>query len=140
MADERREYIEGLRELAAWYEAHPEIPAPHGTAVHNAMLDSKEDAAMVIRALGSCEKHYGDSIFTIAKPFRGITLEFYFYRGSVCRQIVVGTREVPEQVIPAQPEKVIPAHTEEITKWECAPILKNEGDPEPVAQTAEQLA
>ena len=132
MTEQRKEYVKGLRDLADWYEAHPEIELPYEPVHDNYAVNSKEDAASVIRALGRCDKEYSGNLLTISRQFGPIKAKFVFYREAVCRKVVVGTREVPEQVIPAQPEEVIPAHVEEITKWECEPILATEKEAEAV--------
>lgn len=129
MADERKEFCDGLRALADWYEAHQDIAVPFAPCVNNAALDTKDEAANVIRALGSCEKLYGDTIVTIRKKFGSVSADFIFFRQEVCTLKVVGKREVPETVIEAREAVVIPAHTVDITEWECLPILKPADQP-----------
>lgn len=129
---QRKGYTDGLRELADWYDAHPEIDIPGNHELNVSHLNSKDEARALIRALGACKKDYGSSLVTISRNFGSIAVKFLFYRESVCRKVVVGTRDVPEKVIPAAPEQVIPAHVEEITEWKCEPILA----PEPEAEAA----
>lgn len=137
MDEARKKFIDGLRALADWFEAHPDIPTPRGeVAINLYSMDTKEEAATFARALGRCDKRYQDSILYISRRFGAIRLEALFMRDSVCTKRVVGTREIPEQVIPARSEEIIPARTEEIVEWDCEPILKP-SDPEPVEQTAE---
>lgn len=123
MTTERKDFTDGLRAIADWYDAHPEIAIPGLPEITNASVDTKDEAAAVIRALGSCEKEYGQTLFTITKVFGSVKAKFYFYREAVCVKKVIGKKEIPEQILPAREETVIPAHTEEITEWECLPIL-----------------
>ena len=112
--DERKQYTDGLRAIAKWLDMHPEIPLPYG-AIQIAGMDSPEDAAIAIRALGRCDKHYNDNLLKISREFGGAKLEFLFWRSKVCERRVVGTRTIPE--------KVIPGYEEEIVEWDCKPLL-----------------
>lgn len=110
-----KDYADGLRQIADWYEAHPEIALPTPATLGNYMLNTKEEAAQVSRALGTCEKTYTDTMFYISRQFDAVRLEFVFFRNAVCVPRVVGTEDVPE--------RVIPAHTRDIVEWDCSPIL-----------------
>lgn len=118
-----KEYADGLRAIASWYEAHPEIPLPADANISNAFCQSKDDAAAVIRALGKCQKEYSEKLLTISRKFGQVTAQFLFWRDQVCVRKVVGTREIPEQKIEAH---TIPASVEEIVEWDCQPILSTE--------------
>jgi len=117
-------FVESLRELADFYEAHPECPLPSFPSL-NIFADRSDEAVarQQFRAFGAFEKEFLEDWFVARKRFGVITLELNAKREQVCRKVVVGTRQVPERVVPAQPETVIPAHTEEITEWQCEPIL-----------------
>ena len=127
------EYVNGLRELADWFEAHPEIERP-STDFSIYATDSKENAEETMRALLPCKKKYDDSLFTLSRSFGPFTLHYVFMRNTVCTPKVVGQREVPLKVIPPrfEPEKVIEAHTEDVIEWECEPVLAVEDAHEPV--------
>lgn len=105
--------IQGMIDLAHWYEAHPEVPLPDLT-VNNYVVSDFEATA---RALGSFEKVYSDDLFTIKKMFGPIKAQFFFMREQVCTKRVVGKRSVPAQTIE------IPARDEEIVEWDCEPVL-----------------
>ena len=47
----------GLRELADWIETHPDIPVPDPNIVVYS-LNSKEEAAALVRDLKPCRKEY----------------------------------------------------------------------------------
>lgn len=124
------EYVDSLRQLADFYEAHSEIPLPGGAAeMRIYQVNSRKDAATLARAFGACEKEYTDDLFYITKKIGAISLCGVFTRNEVCERVVVGTRIVPERVVPAiqaQPEQVIPEQEEEIYEWKCSPILGDE--------------
>ena len=118
------EYADGLRHLADWLEAHPEVDAPESEISCYGMND-REEAAAVLAACGTCEKKYTDGLFSILKKFGPVTLRYVFHRNAVCVKRVVGTKVVPASVVPAREEQVIPEHEEEIVEWDCAePLLK----------------
>jgi len=118
------EYAAGLRELADWIEAHPERPRPSGTLTVYS-LNSREEAAACLQALGTCKKEYTEDNFYLSREFGPIKLTFMFYRSAICSRRVVGQKQVGTQVIPASitPETIIPAHTEDIIEWDCGESL-----------------
>lgn len=127
-----KEYADSLRELADFYDLHPEVETPTSrTAVY--ATDTKENVVLILRALGSCEKIYEDSFFKLRKKFNTITLEFVFMRNAVCTPRVVGQREVEAKLVPERliPSEVIPAYTEDIIEWDCEESLLAPREREP---------
>lgn len=125
---EHTAYAAGLRELADWIEAHPDIALP-AKEIRVYSLNERDEAAAVLRALKPCRKEYSDNMFDIKRDFGAVTLDFVFYRDRVCKARVVGQKEIPEVREPAKtieiPEKIIPAHTEDIIEWDCGePLLE----------------
>lgn len=116
------EYVAGLRQLADWYEKNPQVELPSWQFTVYA-FDTKENAMLVLRACAPCDKEYDGDMFYIRKQFGKIGLNFMFLRQAVCVRRVVGTRDVPEVVIP---KKVVPAHVEQIVEWDCVPVLSAE--------------
>jgi len=124
-----------LRALADIYEAHPEIAQPHdftgfgiGMPIY---CHDKETFAETVKAFGAGSK--GSNKETIwfvptAIPLVRVTS----WHSKVCERVVVGTREIPERVVPATEGYVVPARTEEIVEYRCAPFLKTE---EPTVDT-----
>ena len=111
-----KEYADGLRAIADWFEAHPDVPTPDYPRIDVSSAETKEEALVIARALGSCTKTYGDTTFTLAKDFGGIHLSFNFWRSAVCERRVIGVLHVPASSTPA--------HDEEIVEWECSPLLE----------------
>ncbi len=128
METTHKEFADGLRAIADWYEKNPHIPIPRHPSINNYSVNTKGEAAAILRALGQCEKEYDENMFTLSHKFGPIVARFVFYRESVCVKKVVGTREIAETVLPAREETIIPAHKEEIFEWECLPILASEGE------------
>lgn len=124
MTTTRMEHIEGLRAIADWFEAHPEVPLPPAdfSCYH---MNSKQEAAVVLKALTPATKTYDDDMFGIERHFGPVRLRFVFYRREICKAKVVGKKLVPEQIEPERiiPEKVIPEHEEDIIEWDCSARL-----------------
>lgn len=110
------EFAKGLRQLADWYDAHPEAPVPNETSLYACATDTKEEAVRIATMLGSCQKEWNNATLTLVKTFGAVRLGFVFWRSSVCTSRIVGTREVPERVVPAR--------TENIVAWDCHPLLQ----------------
>lgn len=108
------EYAKGLRAIADWFEAHPDVPQPH-TPLQVFSAQGKEDAIRIARYLGHADKKYSDGLFWLGRDFGGERLEFIFNQSDVCQRRVIGVEEVPE--------RVIPAHTQEKVEWDCHPLL-----------------
>lgn len=108
----REELIHGLRELAMFLEANPEVPEPVGTQL-NAFLHDAAALAQLARK-GAWEKVYAGDYFCLRRTFAGgIQLDINCSRDRVCERVLVGTREVAAQ----------PAHLEPVYEWRCAGSL-----------------
>jgi len=123
-------FVQQLREVADWYEAHPEAPLPHQEAFDVRLygVHSKEDAANLIRLFGTCAKDWSASFLCVVKLLpSGAKITGVFDRSRVCTRKVVGTRIVPKQVTAE--------HIQEIVEWNCDPLLK-EAEQEPAHDPA----
>lgn len=74
----------------------------------------------------------GDTLFGAKLTFGPISLHVYGDRDQVCERVVVGTREVTEEVpdpeaLAAVP-KVTVTRTVEDVRWECRPLLADSQD------------
>lgn len=129
---ERREYCDGLRAAADFFEANPGVRLPHDRQITSSSMAGPEHDRPymlgLIRALGGrVEKVFsGNYIYFVKIINRSFKLQFLFERDTVCERIVTGTKQVPEQVIAA--------HVEEIVEWKCASAL---APPQPTAQQPE---
>jgi len=114
------EYATGLRELADWIEAHPELDGPRSDITVYS-LDTKEQAAAVLRALKPCTKRVSETLFYIERSFGPIKYQFAFNRESICKARIVGQKTIPEHTEPERliPARVIVEHVEDIIEWDC---------------------
>ena len=116
-----KEFVDGLRQIADWYEQHPDFPLPHlcDAGMDIFRVNSADELAQAARTLGTVEKFtIGDALYGIRRTFGALRLQIIVDRAVVCTRRVVGIEEVPETVTPA--------HTREIVEWDCHSLLKAE--------------
>ena len=119
----RAGYIQGLRELADWYEHNPDVGLPH-YGHHDRPLyvfgeeDTQSRMAELARRLAPCRKiePYVGAV-GLTHTFTGLTLGIAFSRSAVCTKRVTGIREIPERT------EIHPARREEIIQWDCPPLM-----------------
>lgn len=122
----REEKIAGLRALAAYLEAHPEVPVPVLGRMY--AFATKDKLRAIARALRSATKTASGDYFALEKSFGPVILQVNFPRDQVCRRVVVGVDHVPE--------KTIPAHIVERVEWFCPESLLRPERPEPTPDEA----
>ena len=119
-----QEYAHGLRLIADWYEAHPDMPVPHTDEIGvYGVKETREEAARIAEALTPCRKEWAENFFKLVHDFGTLKLKFVFMRSAVCTRRVVGHR-----VIPASPESVV-----EVVEWDCPDSLLANGERRKVA-------
>lgn len=125
----KRELVEGLRELADFIEAHPELPIAEKPFVNIEFWCHENELypelklgsvrlrlAIAARAMGLANKKYSGGYFDVYKRFGDcVRLTFTANREYVCRKVV---KEVVHH-----PERVIPARDEEVVEWVCDDAL-----------------
>lgn len=141
MSADRADYIAGLRALADLLEQHDELPLPtHGSESPlawwiwpHAVEDPKATLATLVRLIPGAksksvgEGSAGNSWFTVTAQLHGLTIDINTYRNQVCNRVVIGTREVTEEV--PDPDAVAAVPTVTVTKtvedveWVCEPLL-----------------
>jgi hypothetical protein len=128
--NDNKAFASALRDLADFYQVHPEFPQPTFSTTLNVWARNKERFAELARQLGSCEKRSSTSTstFYLRKSFgAGVQLDLNIEHNLVCERVQTGTRRVE-----AQPEKITPAieaHDEPIYKWICPEsILREEAE------------
>ena len=115
----REEYITGLRDIADFFEARPDLPVPHyGESIYiweKSLTNARERALQ----MAPCEKHYvGDSYYQLAKEFGPHKVVVSWNRDDICERVQVGTKHVPAYTVEA--------HDEPVYEWDCLkPILKS---------------
>jgi hypothetical protein len=122
-----KEYADGLRAIADFFEQHEEIGLPHDAEYFSYFsAQTKEEMALLSRALGSCNKKYGDWQFILSRNFGAVTFRAIVSREQICKRVVVGKKAIPGHVLPAKPEEYIPAHEEDVIEWQCdEPLLES---------------
>lgn len=121
-----REFSQGLRDLADFVDSHQDIELPYINPFTAYGYSSKEDAAMLLRRLGGCEKKYEGELFALVKSFGPLAIRYVFMRQAVCEAVVVGKRIVPaepEKIVPAKVIPAIAAREEDVIEFRCQPIL-----------------
>ena len=116
---------DGLRELASWYEAHPEIHelfAFPEISVASFPTESKPVVQQIAKALGSFDKDFS-SLLELKKNFGPVKLRFVFWRDAVCTKRVVKTETVEETVPDPDAPKVTRLREREVVEWDCPPLL-----------------
>lgn len=126
--EERTAYTEGLRQLADWLDAHPDIDLPWtGTTYDPFSLGvwlTKEELAEIVRALpGRVEKQFDETVVRVTSAFGGLRVQAYSGRNEVCERIVTGTETVTVPAIEAKPERT---EVREVVEWRCHPILADD--------------
>lgn len=120
-----------LRELARWFDTHPDVEIPSGLRPGNSTYYSyqnKDEMSEIVKKIGSFKKEYTEYDFEAVVEVAGFTLKWYTSRSNVCTKKVVGKKLVEAQVIP---ERIIAAHEEDVVEWECdTPLLKSQGNTE----------
>jgi len=125
VTDTRDEQLNDVLSLIGWLKDHPVIPLPVGFSDSFQIYawDTKDEAAQMAKAMGTCEKSYDDTFFRLIKKFGTVTLVGVFSRQQVCERVVVGTKEVEveeaDPVAVAAIPKVKVKKQIEIVEWKC---------------------
>jgi hypothetical protein len=127
--DTRTAYTDGLRRLADWLDANPQVDVPWTGSEYDPLQIgvwvAKEKLAAIVKALpGTVEKDYSaDNVVRVNATFGDLHVSAYAGRSEVCERVVTGTETVTVPAVEAKPE-----HTEvrEVVEWRCHPILADE--------------
>lgn len=111
---------DGLRLLAHWVEAHPDVQLPVRLSPgwENTfwcfLSEDKTRFRQQLRAIGPCEILLSDKYIEADVKVGHFTLVFCIELENLCTKQAVGTTKVPAEGIPSEfvPEEVIAAHTE----------------------------
>ena len=122
------EFVDSLRQIADFYEQHPNCPLPSlGERLH-IFPDGIKGLAAVAREFGDCTKSVDEgelSFYRVRRQFGALALEALDYRHKVCKRIVTGSHE--ERVkIPLTFEEHI--RMVEDVRWECPDSLLEESN------------
>lgn len=135
------EVIPEIEAMLAWAKKNPTLPAPYKVEmqfqpfVPESCTYDKVGVANIVRALPTAKKQYGDAIFIASHAFgAAVWAQVLCDRDTVCKRRVVGTKHIPE--------RIVPAHTEEVVEWDCKPILNvpSAVSPAPAVEVVEVAA
>ena len=147
--DNRAAYIAGLRAVADWLAAHPEVPLPYlGEYAKGSNLPTlpiylydapgREQLATIARAMadgGTATKavqeyRNGQNKVHVWREFYGIVVCAEIAQSEVCERVVTGTetvtRTVPDPTVKVPMVEV--TETVETVEWRCRPILAGTED------------
>lgn len=128
---------ENARKLAAFLEAHPDLPEPTHFNVQyraevkwliweNDLARQKRTAESVVRFLpGKADKRENGDWFEYSGEVDGVKWEVVAAREAVCERVVTGTRTVTRTVPDPAVDVPLVEVTEEVetVEWVCAPLL-----------------
>lgn len=130
-----KEMAAALHDLAAVYESDEQLKQPYELEPESCGMvifcHNPQDWHHAVRAFGAGEKS-ADHNSLIFHPQAFPFLRINGFKHAVCERVVVGSRLIPEMVVPAVPEQTIPEHEEEIVEYRCRPFT------EPAAPSAEK--
>lgn len=127
----RADFTAGLRQLADWLDANPDINLPaDGTTLPLTFSawgkDGRDKAREFAKAFpGKLDKDVDESYYRLRGQMGGVSVEFCAYRDYVCERVVIGEREVTVQI--PDPDVDVPmvevTQTIEDVEWICPPLL-----------------
>lgn len=118
----RAEFANGLREMADWLEAHPQVPVPYTVNANYHIYNWNENGQDYEKDLDIRRKAthlsgnwntelIGDMAYYTREFSGNVDFCVMTSRATVCKRVKVGTREVPARE----------ARTEDVYEWECGP-------------------
>jgi hypothetical protein len=127
------EFAQALREMAAFYEVHPEMPRPEiGDRYCIFSVSGKANFAATVRQMADgarVEKNADENFYRVKRTFgAGLVLEVLCNRAEVCHQVTklkVVKERVPVRFETRTEEVNVPVEFEErevekeVTEWEC---------------------
>lgn len=138
---DRTQLIAGLRAMADWYEARPNLPSGYSCDLI-LWTHSKQELAAVIRECGTLEKSYTkeEESVRLRKRFGPIEFRLLAHKVDTCDRVKVGEVIEPAKPartleLPAEPEKVV-----EKFEWRCHESILATSQPAPAEQPAEAMA
>jgi hypothetical protein len=118
----------GLRHLADFIDAHPDLEPPFVSTMYVFLDGSEEEPAArklaeYGQALGSFEKRSDGQFFKLARHFGPFELQVCVERELVCRRVVVGTETVTREVPPEGVTMTTVVEEVEVVEWVCPPSI-----------------
>jgi len=133
-----RQQAAGLRALADMIEVHPELAhnfshtfGYSGINAHPQREDVAAELAdiarIALRSGAKVTKDISEKFHNLVLDFGAVKVDVLAYREQVCERVVVGTREITEEIPDPDQLAAVPTvtqtRTEDIVKWRCTPLL-----------------
>ena len=126
MAITSAERVKGLRALADFLEANPEIEAPYAELRFKLFCANKNQIAEAARRYAPLTKTNYGSWYLLVRDFGGgVVLDWTIEREKVCRRVQTGTQIVSKPKVPDGVEMEYEQVEEPVYEWECEPLLKS---------------
>jgi hypothetical protein len=127
-------YVAGLREMADFVEARPDLVGPGGLsgAVDITLtFDENDRFRRLVRAMGGGDKRVSDRDFIVERHFGPHQISVRAWREAVCQRVVVGTETVTETVVEPEAFAALPrverSVEREIVEWVCPESILSPG-------------
>lgn len=116
----RRKYTDSLREFAAFLDAHENLQLPSTQTLY--VWPTTDEMATYAREMGKCRKSATDSYFNLTRDFLpAVQYEPTWYRKEVCERVVVGQKEVTEDVVEVVGKRTV---MQDVVEWKCPKVLQ----------------
>jgi hypothetical protein len=116
-------FVKSLRELADYFEARPDMPAPYTSELVYYPDKNEEAVSQFARWFAPCKKEGDDTFFRVRREFGALQLSAAWYRNEVCTPVVVGQVEVEEDVVVSKVTEKRKVLKDKI-EWRCPAVLK----------------
>ena len=122
----QEKFATSLRELADFYDAHPNFPvAPQWYLNFEVEAFNTEDLNALVMEMRPCKKKSTGYNFEWKRMFGIISLKLSIYKSKVCKKVKTGKKTwIPE----TPPKEAVPGFYREEEKWECDDVPGNGDD------------
>lgn len=116
----RQKYIDSLRAFASFLEDHPLLALPITHKLY--VFPTNSEMALYAREMGKCRKSADENYFNLTRDFLpAIQYEPTWYRNQVCERVVVGQKEVTEDIVEVVGKRTV---TKDVVEWKCPKVLR----------------
>jgi hypothetical protein len=127
------EYIQGLRDMADYFEAHPQFANPYATFTCNIFADDMAKFTALCRQLGGGDKTAEGGFLELSRSFGPHAIAVNIAKAASCEKVQVGTK-TRKVIIPAEADTISDCGGEryfEVTEpeyeWVCLPVWTKAG-------------
>ena len=129
MSYSREEFVQGLRDVADYYESHPDLETPWEGARFSAFCYSPESFSDQVKAIGAGNKEVDDYYARVEHHFAGgHVIAVVSPRDTVCTRRVVGEEDIEVEIPDPEAPTVTVTQKKEIVEWDCPPSFIMKGN------------